>query len=75
MAFGAEEVTDICGIQEWFNQFGHGGFVAELAGVAFDGAESGIVDDAVGQRCFADAWWTVEKDYAGTSGNGSANPF
>jgi hypothetical protein len=48
MTFWTEEVTDIRGIQEWLNQFGHGGFVTELAGVAFYGAETGIVDDAVG---------------------------
>jgi hypothetical protein len=61
MTFGSEKVAHVRGIQERFDKVGHGGFVSELTGVTFDGSESGIVDDAVGQSGFADAWWTVEE--------------
>ena len=75
MPFGAEEIADICGVQKGFNEFGHSGFVAKLAGVTFYGTETGVVDYAVGQRCFANTWRAVEKDDTWASGYRSPNPF
>jgi hypothetical protein len=46
-----------------------------LAGVAFDGAEAGVVDYAVGKSGLTDAWGAVEEDNAGCSGGGLFDPF
>ena len=75
MAFGSEEITDIGGIQEGLDEFGHGRLVSELGCVAFDGAESGIIDDAMGQRCFADARRAVKKYDTGCPGARFVDPL
>jgi len=49
--------------------------VSELRGVAFYGTETGVIDDAMGQSCFADARGAVQKDYTGCSGARFVDPF
>jgi len=61
VSFGSEKVADVGGIQEGFNQIGHGGFVTELGRITFNGSVSDVVHDAMGQSRLADTRWAVEK--------------
>jgi len=48
--------------------------VSELTGVAFDGAETGVGDYAVGKSGLAHAWWAVEKYGGRRTGGGGVDP-
>jgi hypothetical protein len=56
-------------MQEGFDQFGHGGFVAELGRVAFYGAKAQVIHDPVGQSCLADAGGAIEEGGYGFTGS------
>jgi hypothetical protein len=61
-------------MEEGLNEIGHGGFVAELTGVAFDGTETGIVDDTVGQSGLADARRAIQEDRGRSARGGAIDP-
>ena len=48
--------------------------MTELTGVAFDGAETGVLDNAVGQRRLAYAWGAEQECDAGFTGRGLSDP-
>ncbi len=74
VSFGAEEVADVVGMKERLDEVFHRGFVAELAGVTFDGAETGVRDNAVGEGRFAGAGGAVEEGDDGRAGGGRGDP-
>jgi hypothetical protein len=74
VTFGAEVVGDVLRMEEWLDEFGHGRLVSELTGVTFNGAKTGILDNAVGQRGFADTWWAVQKDSGWAPWSAALNP-
>jgi len=49
MTFGPEKVAHVGGVQERFNEFRHGGLMAELGGIAFYGSETQVIHDTMGQ--------------------------
>ena len=62
-------------MEERLDELGHGGFVSELTGVAFNGAETGIIDNAMGQGGLADAWRAVQENGRRASGRWAPNPI
>ena len=48
--------------------------MTELTGVAFDGAETGVLDDAMGQSRLADAWGAKQECDTGFTGCGLSDP-